>query len=93
MSFILEALRRADRDRRSGDRPALQTVVEAAPSRPPHRRSTWPAAVAIAAVLVLITIALLLLVRDARKTSGPASAMMAASIASFLALRTWASMP
>ena len=47
MSFILEALRRADRERRAETNPGLQSVVEPPPAAPARRRSPWLAAAGI----------------------------------------------
>ncbi len=49
MSFILEALRRADSERRTGTNPDLQSVIESPPASLVRRRSPWPAAVGILA--------------------------------------------
>ena len=47
MSFLLEALRRADRERKTGTNPDLQSVVAPTPVPPARRRSSWPAAAGI----------------------------------------------
>jgi hypothetical protein len=55
VSFILEALRRADRERKTGTNPDLQTVVELAPGPPAQHRWAW---FGVAAVGLLGAVAL-----------------------------------
>lgn len=60
MSYILDALRRADAERRRGQAPALQQVAGLQPEPPPRRASPWRRlapmllVVAVAAVVALM---------------------------------------
>lgn len=69
MSYILEALRKAEQERKLGQPPSLQAVMqhEVAEPRPPRRRLLW-IALTIAVLLLLAVMTLLLL----RQRSVPA---------------------
>lgn len=59
MSYILDALRKAERERNLGQPPSMQAVTQPSALHRPARRPLWPALLALAALLLIATLAAL----------------------------------
>jgi general secretion pathway protein B len=57
MSYILDALRKAERERNLGQPPSMQAVTQPSALPRPGRRPLWPILLALAALLLVATLA------------------------------------
>ena len=71
MSYILDALRKAERERNLGQPPSMQAVTQPSALHRPQRRPLWPLLLGLAVLMLIATIATLVWQRHRAAEAAP----------------------